>query len=95
MVGAYLSSFSFGAFPNRLDQQLMVEIASLLLMAVQTDAAVEEKKLKNKREFSEQQKLDLLNLLNRTKISHFLLFLKSCIHLTAHTSSIKSTKLEW
>lgn len=35
-----MSSFSFGAFPNRLDQQLMVEIASLLLMAVETDAAM-------------------------------------------------------
>lgn len=46
MVGAYLSSFSFGAFPNRLDQQLMVEIASLLLMAVETDAAMQKKKQK-------------------------------------------------
>lgn len=57
MVGAYLSSFSFGAFPNRLDQQLMVEIASLLLMAVETDAAMQ-KKVKNsgKRSLIEQQK---------------------------------------
>lgn len=43
MVGAYLSSFSFGAFPNRLDQQLMVEIASLLLMAAETDAPMQNK----------------------------------------------------
>ena len=49
MVGAYLSSFSFGAFPNRLDQQLMVEIASLLLMAVETDAAMQKKKKKEKK----------------------------------------------
>ena len=48
MVGAYLSSFSFGAFPNRLDQQLMVEIASVLLMAVETDAAMQKTK-KNKK----------------------------------------------
>lgn len=44
MVGAYLSSFSFGAFPNRLDQQLMVEIASLLLMAAETDAPMQNKR---------------------------------------------------
>lgn len=43
MVGAYLSSFSFGAFLNRLDQQLMVEIASLLLMAAETDAPMQNK----------------------------------------------------
>jgi len=36
--------FPFGAFPNRLDQQLMVEIASPLLMAVEADAAVIQKK---------------------------------------------------
>lgn len=46
MVGAYLSSFSFGAFPNCLDQQLMVEIASLLLMAVETDAAMQKQNKK-------------------------------------------------
>lgn len=62
MVGAYLSSFSFGDFPNRLDQQLMVEIASLLLMAVETDAAMQNKKQKKvkknsgKRSLIEQQK---------------------------------------
>lgn len=38
-----MSSFSFGAFPNRLDQQLMVEIASLLLMAMETDAPMQNK----------------------------------------------------
>lgn len=44
MVGAYLSSFSFGAFPNCLDQQLMVEITSLLLIAAETDAKKGQKK---------------------------------------------------
>ena len=43
-----MSSFSFGAFPNRLDQQLMVEIASLLLMAVETDAAMRKKRKRKK-----------------------------------------------
>ncbi len=54
-----MSSFSFGAFPNRLDQQLMVEIASLLLMAVETDAAMQNKEKqekKRKRSLAEQQK---------------------------------------
>lgn len=51
-----MSSFSFGAFPNRLDQQLMVEIASLLLLAVETDAEKEKKKI-GKRSLIEQQKL--------------------------------------
>lgn len=63
MVGAYLSSFSFGAFPNRLDQQLMVEIASLLLMAVETDAAVGEKKYKS--EFNRTTKIRFIKLIEQ------------------------------
>lgn len=55
-MGAYLSSFSFGAFPNRLDQQLMVEIASLLLMAVKTDAPMQNKRGVEKQSLTEQQK---------------------------------------
>lgn len=51
-----MSSFSFGAFPNCLDQQLMVEIASLLLMAVETDAAMQKKKKKRKEKKEKERK---------------------------------------
>lgn len=40
--------FPLAHFPNRLDQQLMVEIASLLLMAVKTDAPMQNKGRKNR-----------------------------------------------
>lgn len=85
MVGAYLSSFSFGAFPNRLDQQLMVEIASLLLMAVETDAAMQKKKKKRKvggwvwGGLIEQQKLAKIFNFIHTPLKHFYLSL-SCIN---------------
>ena len=55
MVAAYLSFFSFGAFPNCLDQQLMVEIASLLLMAAEADVAMAKNYRKKEEEGRERR----------------------------------------
>lgn len=83
VVGAYLSSFSFGAFPNRLDQQLMVGIASLLLMAVETDAAMQKKNSKKEGE----RKDSLIELQKCVKIGSTL-FIQLLTHFYFYISVI-------
>lgn len=78
-----MSSFSFGAFPNRLDQQLMVEIASLLLMAVKTDAPMQNKGRKN-REFH----LNSRNVLRLVQLCSYCIKLISTCPFTCSNSFV-------